>query len=37
MNKFVLSILLVATMGIFSGCTKYKDQKKAVSVFAKGY
>ena len=37
MNKFVLSILLVATMGIFAGCTKYKDQKKAVSGFAKVY
>ena len=37
MYKFVLSILLVATMGIFAGCTKYKDQKKAVSGFAKVY
>ena len=24
-------------MGIFAGCTKYKDQKKAVSGFAKVY
>lgn len=38
MKKLLLSMLLVASLGLItSSCTKYKDQQKAVSGFAKVY
>ncbi|MDO4510410.1 MAG: substrate-binding domain-containing protein [Bacteroidales bacterium] len=38
MKKFLLSAVALATLGLLStGCTKYKDQQKAVSGFAKVY
>ena len=38
MKKVLFSALLVAGLGVLlSSCTKYKDQRKAVSGFAKVY